>query len=118
MTMTTRQSERTYPSRRQAAFGVGDGAWLAPAHVVDLSDSGIGLEVRGICHASFGDEIRIADASSCEHRRARVVRLTETSSKRGRTVRLGCRWITARTRTHQPEHQPAHAAGRIAATRV
>ena len=92
--MKTRASERVYPSRSRASFGIGGGGWLAPARVADYSESGIGLEVRGVCHADLGDAIRVMDRGGEAARHARVVRVALESQGGRRVTKLGCRWIS------------------------
>ena len=107
--MKKRQCERVYPKRHSAAFGVGTGGWLAPARVMDYSDTGIGLDVRGVCHAGFGDSIRITDSRENQARHARVVRVSTETWKGRRLTRLGCRWITSSDRrSHRYAYQGRH----------
>lgn len=107
--MKKRQCERIYPKRHSAAFGVGNGGWLAPARVIDYSETGIGLEVRGVCHAGFGDSIRITDSHDHQARHARVVRVSTETRKGRRLTKLGCRWITSSDRrSHRYAHHGRH----------
>lgn len=98
MTMTKRACERVYPQRQRVAFGIGSGGWLTPAQVADFSESGICLEVGGVCEAGFGDSIRVIGSTCGESKHARVVRLCDEREGGQKVTKLGCRWITVADR--------------------
>lgn len=91
--MKKRLCERVYPTQRVTSFGIAPSGWLSPARVADFSESGIGLEVRGVCQADVGDTIRVVNGEAGRVRHARVVRVVLESRSGRRLTRLGCCWV-------------------------
>ncbi|MEM9082300.1 MAG: PilZ domain-containing protein [Planctomycetota bacterium] len=94
-----RTSERQLSDGEKVAWGPASGGHLRPAHVQNVSESGIALTVDSDSPAAHGDAIRVLDKHGTHPRRARVVRLhADGENLRHRSITLGCRWITSTDR--------------------
>jgi hypothetical protein len=98
-----RMKERIYPNDQRVAWGAATGGPLCIGRIRDLSDSGIGLTVRGDSSASIGQAIRVLGRQWDHPRRARIIRCQIVRTPIACQTVLGCRWLTKTdTRTGRP----------------